>query len=721
MRRKIANFAHVMTSVYGLAEDFVRQTGCSVFLTGKAGTGKTTFLRRMHTELNKQVAVVAPTGVAAINADGVTIHSFFRLPFTPFVPTREGARNLLSKQNITAIQRRVYQMLEVLIIDEVSMVRADVLDAIDAVLRHYRYRPNEPFGGVQVIFIGDMYQLSPVVTGEEWQLLSQYYETPYFFHSQAVRQQMPVYIELDHIFRQTNRQFIDLLNEVRNNRLTSDGLNLLHMRYRPDFRPKASEGYITLTTHNKKADIINADELAKIKKKAFAYQAHITGDFPEKSYPNDELLHLKVGAKVMFIANDTGEVRRYYNGKLGTVTHLADDEIGVCCDGETETISVQPETWENIRYSVDKTTNQIVEDKLGSYTQYPLRPAWAITIHKSQGLTFDRVVIDAGSAFAPGQVYVALSRCRTLDGIVLTTPINERSLAIDEHILAFAATKQSDAVLERQVGEFKRQYRTQILQTVFDFSTVAGVVRTFVGYFRPLADDFNAEMRPFLDELERQMASVADVGERFRWQLAALCAASDEKKLLNRIEAATHYFSEQIGELLPLLEQPPAVTDSRTEATDFAERLSNIYALLAEKAHVIAGIAAEPSVDRYFALRSSFVLKPLKLHIYSGDRKAKQKLPVKNVELYKRLQAVRNDLCEEYGVPVVAVANAKMLVEMSEKMPQTADELLQIKGFGKIKVRRFGQQFIDTVCAYLRTEGKPLCDAMPFDDDKNNL
>lgn len=706
-----------MASVYGLADDFVRQTGCSVFLTGKAGTGKTTFLRRMRAELRKQVAVVAPTGVAAINADGVTIHSFFRLPFTPFVPTREGARNLLSKQNVTATQRRVFQTLEVLIIDEVSMVRADVLDAMDAVLRHYRYRRDKPFGGVQVVFIGDMYQLSPVVTGEEWQLLSQYYETPYFFHSQALRQRMPVYIELDHIFRQTNRQFINLLNEVRNNRLTSEGLNLLRMRYQPDFRPKASEGYITLTTHNKKADIINADEMAKIKKPAFAYRAHVVGDFPEKSYPNDELLQLKVGAKVMFIANDAGEVRRYYNGKLGTVTRLDDDGIGVCCDGEGETIAVQPETWENIRYSVDKATNQIVEEKLGSYTQFPLRLAWAITIHKSQGLTFDRVVVDAGSAFAPGQVYVALSRCRTLDGIVLTTPINERSLAVDEHILAFAATRPSEALLERQVGEFKRQYRTQILQTVFDFATVAGATRAFADYFAPLADDFNAETRPFIAELARQMAAIDGVAARFQTQLAALCAAADEAKLRTRVEAAVGYFSEQIGELLPLIEQTPAVTDSRTEATDFAERLSNIYGLLAEKAHVIAGIAAEPSADRYFALRASFELKPLKLHAYAGDRKARQKLPVKNTALYKRLLAVRNDLCEEYNAPVTAVANAKMLVEMSDKMPQTTDELLKIKGFGKIKTRRFGQRFVDAVRDYLRDEGGPLCDAMPFDDE----
>ena len=467
-------------TVYSIAEEFVQLTGCSVFLTGKAGTGKTTFLRRMREQTHKQMAVVAPTGVAAINAGGVTIHSFFQLPFTPFVPTTQGRKNLIEKQKVTAMRRKIFQELELLVIDEISMVRADVLDAIDTVLRHYRYRNNEPFGGVQLIFIGDMYQLSPVVAGQEWNLLNQYYAGPYFFHSLVMQQSTPVYIELDHIFRQSNQQFITLLNEVRNDNLSANMMQLLDSRYIPDFRPTEKDGYITLTTHNHKADIINQEEMAKIDATTYTYTATIKGEFSDKSFPNDFELKLKEGAKVMFIANDVGNDRKYYNGKLGVISELSDDGIEVICDGETIPITVVKETWSNVRYTVDKQTNQIEEEELGSYTQYPLRLAWAITIHKSQGLTFDRVVIDAGSAFASGQVYVALSRCRSLDGIVLTTPIQQKSLAIDQQIVEFSTRKPPLEQLLNQVQIYKPRYNSLIITRLFNLENLNGLIESFV-------------------------------------------------------------------------------------------------------------------------------------------------------------------------------------------------------------------------------------------------
>ena len=692
-------------SVYDIAEEFVQFTGRSVFLTGKAGTGKTTFLRRMREQTHKQMAVVAPTGVAAINAGGVTIHSFFQLPFTPFVPTEEGRSNLIAKQHVTAVRRKIFQELELLVIDEISMVRADILDAMDAILRHYRYRYQEPFGGVQVIFIGDMYQLSPVAVGDEWNLLSQFYTSPYFFHSQVIAQQTPVYIELDHIFRQTNQQFIRLLNEVRNNQLSTEGLDLLNLRYKPDFRPQEGDGYITLTTHNRKADAINAEAMAKIESPVFTYNAKIQGEFSDKSYPNDASLALKVGAKVMFIANDVGVDRKYFNGKIGVVTALSEKDIFVTCDGETEELVVVPETWQNMRYSVNKETNHIEEEELGSYTQYPLRLAWAITIHKSQGLTFDKVVIDAGSAFASGQVYVALSRCRSLDGIVLTTPINQRSLAVDEHVRDFSQTKPAESELEQQVRLFKSQYNAQILHTTFDFSMIAGMMRSFVNYIGSLILDFNEETQPFLNALQTQMYEIYSVSDKFLRQLKSLCMADDTEKLEQRLVAASDFFVPAISEIMDLAEQSPAVTDSRTEALDYTTRLTNIYEQLAVKKYVLAGIKEDFSVNHYFELKATFKVPRFNVHAYAGDKKTKQKLPIKNAHLYQELATLRNDICKEFNAPVYMVADTKMLVEVSNKLPQTPEELMSIKGFGKMKVQRYGFRFLDIVRNYCKENG----------------
>jgi hypothetical protein len=714
-----------MTSVYNLAEEFVELTGCSVFLTGKAGTGKTTFLRQIREQTHKQIAVVAPTGVAAINAGGVTIHSFFQLPFTPFVPTSEGATNLISKQHVTSVRRKIFQELELLVIDEISMVRADTLDAIDTILRHYRYRRNEPFGGVQVIFIGDMYQLSPVCVGEEWALLSQFYESPYFFHSRVILQRMPIYIELDHIFRQTNQQFITLLNEVRNNHLSDNGFRLLNLRYHPNFHPKDEDGYITLTTHNRRADSINAAEMAKITNPVFSYIAEIKGDFSEKNYPNDELLNLKVGAKVMFIANDAGVDRKYYNGKIGVIAELSEEEIFVVCDGETESIAVSKETWENIHYGINKETNQIEETVLGSYTQYPLRLAWAITIHKSQGLTFDKVVIDAGSAFASGQVYVALSRCRSLDGIVLTTPISERSLAVDDYILAFANMKPAENELFRQVQLFKSQYSTQILNTVFNFSLIAGLVRSFVDYIGSVITDFNEETQLFLDTLLTDVYDMATVANKFLHQLNGLYSSNDVSKLQERIQAASDYFTDKLSESMLLVENSPAVTDSFTQATDYKERLENIYGVLAEKRHILHGIRSDFSVSRFFQVKSEFEMPKIRISAYSGEKSSKKKslVKVEHADLYEQLVDLRNLSCRERSLLVYMVADTKMLAEVSNRLPKSVEELSAIKGFGKIKTQRYGPLFLEVVVRYCKENGLEMGiqSGIDFDQKKDNV
>ena len=355
---------------YQLAFDIALNTDRSLFVTGKAGTGKTTFLHRLKEASRKQMAVVAPTGVAAINAGGTTIHSFFQLPFTPFIPTPEGRKNLVAKSRMRSSRRRVLQELELLVIDEISMVRADLLDAMDATLRHFRYRNNELFGGVQVIFIGDMFQLAPVAKEEEWRLLSRYYQSPYFFHSQAVIQDPPFYIEFEKIYRQTNSSFIRVLNEIRDNSLTDESFRLLEKRYNPLFTPPEEEDYIILTTHNNKADRINAEELDKLEGETYTFEAGIGGDYPERNYPTEPVLELKVGARVMFLRNDTETPRRFYNGKIGVVDAIDDDRIVVSCK-EDEYIEVERATWENIGYTVDTETKQVEENVLGKFSQYP--------------------------------------------------------------------------------------------------------------------------------------------------------------------------------------------------------------------------------------------------------------------------------------------------------------------------------------------------------------
>ena len=692
---------HKMT-VYEIAEEFIQLTNCSVFLTGKAGTGKTTMLRQIREGAFKQTAVVAPTGVAAINAGGTTIHSFFQLPFSPFIPTVEAKKSFIAKQQVNDVRRKIYRELELLIIDEVSMVRADVLDAIDTVLRHYRFRPNEPFGGVQVVFIGDMYQLPPVCVGEEWELLRRYYATPYFFHSQAIQQQPPIYIELDKIFRQSNQQFINLLNEVRNNQLTPDTLRLLNLCYKPDFRNV--DEYITLTTHNASADAINNDELSKIDAPYYKFVAHIDRDFPERNFPTEVELSLKLGAKVMFIANDMAQPRRYYNGKIGEITEINNDEIWVTCDGEDEAIKVSLEVWENKSYTIDPKTNQIEEKLLGTFTQYPLRLAWAITIHKSQGLTFDRVVIDAAAAFASGQVYVALSRCRSLDGIVLTSQINPYSLAVDPQIVRYSEQRLPVVELERQVELFKSRYSVQLLAKLFSLEDLMSHTFDFVNYIKTVLADFNEDTAPYLDEFLSRVNELYGVAQRFLAQLLSFNPKTDIVRIAERVKAASGYFVPQLDDLLVLIESSPAITESKVEAQDYVERLQAVFEIASQLRHVIAGIADDISVVNYFDVKQSYKVPPFKVKAYVVEREVKM-LKTEHPKLYKQLATWRNDYCKEQNIPAFAMFSNATLVEVSNKLPIEIEQLTKIKGFGKVKIQRYGKECVDIVRIYCRENG----------------
>ena len=609
-------------NAYELAYEYVQHTNRCIFLTGKAGTGKTTFLRRLKQECPKQMTVVAPTGVAAINAEGVTIHSLFQLPPQVFLPTAEARKQLFAEMQMRAQKQRVLRNMELLVIDEVSMVRSDLLDTIDAVLRHIKHRPNHPFGGVQVLFIGDLFQLSPVAREQEWRLLQPYYEGAYFFQAQVFRELRPVYIELDHVFRQTNMDFVEILNQVRNNALTQDSLQVLNMRYQPDFEPtKQEEYYITLSTHNSKVDAINNREMEALGSKAYSYQAKVKDTFPESMFPMEMTLRLKVGARVMFIKNDSSQEKLYYNGKIGVVTSLTKEEIKVKCEDGTE-VDVHSETWENIRYHSDMGSDTITPEVIGTFTHFPLRLAWAITIHKAQGLTFDRVVIDAADAFAAGQVYVALSRCRSLEGVVLLTPIPSRALTNAREVLYFTSNQSDIQTIATQLPSAQQDYLMILLCALYDFSELLS--RTFA--LSKLASKMtslqNAEESYFPD-IVASLQDLHGVGQRFQQQLRQLVFSREKDKLSERLLAASQYYAPKLLQLLKTISECPLRSNDKDDATLLKQSLVDIYAALSRMAYMQTQVAKTPTVEGYFKARDKFRLTEPNITIYTVKRKVR--------------------------------------------------------------------------------------------------
>ena len=604
------------------AWDFVENTGRSIFLTGKAGTGKTTFLKTVMERSRKRPIVVAPTGVAAINAGGVTIHSFFQLPLSPYVP---GAK-VESKFDFSKEKRKIIASIDLLIIDEISMVRADLLDAIDSVLRRYREH-GVPFGGVQLLMIGDLAQLTPVVTPEDERILKPYYDTPYFFGSKTLQQIDYVTIQLSHIYRQQDEDFISLLNEVRSGHPSAEALAKLNSRVAQPQQPKSNgqqsmdnvqcsmfndqcsmfsgQPFIRLTTHNSIASNYNESELQKLPGHAYTYQAEISGTFPEYSYPTAETLVLKEGAQVMFVKNDPSGEHRYYNGRIGRVVEASDRQLSVYCEGDDEAIEVEPLEWENTRYTLNEKTREIESEVQGTFKQLPLRLAWAITIHKSQGLTFDRAIIDANMSFAPGQVYVALSRCRTLEGLVLATPLDARAIINDERVDSYIAHQESEAERSiRQLPLLKQEYERFLLLQLFDFRSILylqeTMMRLFNEFFYHSHSSLTQQHNQALSQLRERVVTVAD---KWRQKIQAMpFEALHDEAFLERVKRSADYFADQLQDILltPLALTAKVETNNKQASHRLSNALPDLRQAWLSRCYLLQRMAEEGfSIETY--------------------------------------------------------------------------------------------------------------------------
>lgn len=620
---------------FEIAESFIKQTNTAVFLTGKAGTGKTTFLRHIIRNTSKKSIVIAPTGVAAINAGGVTIHSMFGLPTKSFIPTNDYVDpNLANNQQMLSThfhynrdKLQVIHELELLVIDEVSMVRADIMDAIDFALRYTR-RSTKPFGGVQVLVIGDMYQLPPVVKDDEWPLLSKYYNSPYFFDSHVFKKIDPVYVELKKIYRQSDNNFIRILNNIRHQDLQEDDYEDLKAVYQKDFEPE-EPGFITLTTHNKKADAINEKELVKLDGREMHLAAEVSGEFAESMYPTESVLRLKKGAQVMFVKNDTSGERKYFNGKIGIVEdHDYEDGITVGFPNSDEKILVTQELWENIKYSVNGEENKIEQNRVGSFKQYPLRLAWAITIHKSQGLTFDKAVIDCGDAFAPGQVYVALSRCTSMKNMVLHSMITNRNIFSDPRIVDFSRRIMSEMTLENNLEQGKRIFALEQFILVFSYQKLLEKVAYWEKSVLKIKSIDRLEVLKWAASFEKTLEQMQAVGLKFHAQINSIVELSipEDEKLSQLQERATKAIDYFVQNLYVQIIQPWEIFTSehryKTKMKKYYELSNHLLLDFWRKVEEMYGCALGEE-KMYTGIRSIFpeqeVLKGAKKKASKGD------------------------------------------------------------------------------------------------------
>ncbi|HNW51474.1 MAG TPA: helix-turn-helix domain-containing protein [Prolixibacteraceae bacterium] len=704
-----------------LASDFLQYTNENIFLTGKAGTGKTTFLHNLRNQSPKRMVVVAPTGVAAINAGGVTIHSFFQISFgpqIPYDPNKPRPLEISSDGMVAAGIKRfnkekinIIRSLDLLVIDEISMVRADLLDAVDEVLRRFKNK-NKPFGGVQLLMIGDLQQLAPVVKDDEWEILKNYYDTCFFFSSRALQQSTFTGIELKQIFRQSDQEFIDLLNAVRENRLDGKVLDKLNSRYVDGFNPPDGEGYITLTTHNFQSQQMNETKLGQLKNKPSVFTAVTEGDFPEYSYPTDFKLILKVGAQVMFVKNDPSPEKRFFNGKIGKITAIGSETVSVLCPGESEPIEVEPAEWQNYKYALNETTEEIEEIILGKFTQFPLKLAWAITIHKSQGLTFEKAVIDARLSFAHGQVYVALSRCRSLEGLVLRSPIVPDSVKNDQTVLRFTNRVEENQPGERELNHARRQFQLQLITDLFDFKPLFNQIQYLI---RNLSDEavhiqgnMESQLRGLLVPLQTEMITVADKFHQQVIQLFAQNENPEENPLLQeRIKNGCLYFIDKLKvNVEDVLANSSFQTDNKAIRKTISENFDKVLNLLSVKKACLEGMKSGFSIKGYLDVRSKASIEKDETKKFRSNMTGLSGL--NHPDFYKTIFAWRSAKADELDMEISRVIPQKTLLEIAQNLPSTATELKAVKGMGGKKMTQFGKEILKLIIAYRKEKGMDL-------------
>lgn len=698
-----------------LARRYVYQTGVSLFLTGKAGTGKTTFLRDIDLHCPKRHVVVAPTGVAAVNACGVTIHSFFQLPFDPYLPEVKELVTEYQMQNshkaLNKNKLNIIRTLELLIIDEISMVRADLLDAIDMTLRRVR-RSSRPFGGVQLLMIGDVHQLPPVVTDSERPYLDRVYPSPFFFHSKALQQLPYVTIELTTVYRQQDQAFVSLLNRVRDNRLDADTLRVLNSRVESQVAPSSSASVpITLTTHNQQADAINRSHMMALRGESRVLEADIAGNYPDSAMPVDKRLEVKVGERVMFLKNDSTGQHRYYNGKLGTVkTFGTDDEdrltvVVECDDGDT--VGVGREVWENVRYTLDPVSHQIKQEVDGTFRQYPLRPAWAVTIHKAQGLTFDRVRVNAADAFAFGQVYVALSRCRSMEGLVLTAPLTDGVAFDDADVARFVDSRPTFRQAADAVSDAERQYYYDQLLELFDVEAILADMDRLEEAYGKLRSLYPQKVEA-MGRLRQSVADLASVGGRFKNQLLRL----PTEQHADRISKGSAYYIGQLSALQAALEVEVEV-DNKQLAARIRESVEAVKERVGVKLACLKVVSDKGfSVTAVQRAKTDHLLEveqPKPKSRPRGAKTHKDSFALDEAEplLVQLIARWRREKSAELGVPAFTIMHQKTLMALASAMPRSMAELLRVPGIGKAKAARYGEELLGLVADFCEQQGIP--------------